>query len=63
MMTALVGGVIAFCNSAIISGAGLVLDRIRELLEERNSLLQEQERRQRREVPDKARSLFRDIDS
>jgi len=45
--TAMVGAVIAFTNAAIVSGAGLALDRIRELLEDQTSLLQEQERRQR----------------
>lgn len=47
LATALVGAIIAFANAAIISGAGLTLDRIRELLEDQTSLLQEQERRQR----------------
>lgn len=47
MTTALVGAVIGFCNAAIVSGAGLALDRIRELLEEQSYRLQEQERRQR----------------
>lgn len=45
--TAIVGAILAFCNAAIVSGAGLALDRIRELLEEQNYRQQEQERRQR----------------
>lgn len=45
--TAIVGAVIAFTNAAIVSGAGLVLDRIRALLEDQNYFLQEQDRRQR----------------
>jgi len=45
--TAVVGAIIAFSNAAIVSGAGLTLERIRELLEEQNYRLQEQERRQR----------------
>lgn len=47
MTTAIVGAVLAFTNAAIVSGAGLALDRIRELLEEQNYFLQEQERHQR----------------
>lgn len=45
--TAIVGAVLAFTNAAIVSGAGLALDRIRELLEDQSYFLQEQERRQR----------------
>lgn len=37
MTTAIVGAIIAFANAAIVSGAGLTLDRIRELLEEQQS--------------------------
>jgi hypothetical protein len=44
--TAFVGAIIAFSNAAIVSGAGLALDRIRELLEDQNSRLHEQVHRQ-----------------
>jgi len=54
--TAIVGAVLAFTNVAIVSGTGLVLDRIRELLEEHNYHLQEQERRQRAQSSTKTES-------
>lgn len=39
--------VIAFSNAALISGMGLTVDRVRELLEEQVKLLQQQENRQK----------------
>ncbi len=54
--TAFVGAILAFCNAAIVSGAGLALDRIRELLEEQTYRLQEQDRRERSQASVKAES-------
>ena len=61
--TAIVGAILAFSNAAIVSGASLALDQIRELLEEQNYLLRSQGRSDRSEGQSGSENIFRTVSS